>query len=79
MGYYLRDEKLIKKLGARIRKLRRKRELTMMDVSEISGIDYVQLSRIERGKINPGISHIGLLAKVLKIELKDLFDWNKQI
>lgn len=78
MGY-IRDDKLIKKLGARIRKLRKKRALTMMDVSNKSGVDYVQISRIERGIINPGISHIGLLAKVLKIELKDLFDWDKRI
>lgn len=74
MAKYLRNEPLIKAVGSKLRQLRKKKGLTMMDLVDLSGIEYNQLSLIERGKVNTSISHIEKLANVLGIKLKDLFD-----
>jgi len=74
LSKYLRNDRLLRNVGVRLRNYRKKRGLTMMDVVDLSGIEYPQLSRIERGKINTSISHIALLAKTLHIKLKELFE-----
>lgn len=39
------------------------------------GTTQVQIHRIESGAINTSISHASAIAKVLNIELKNLFDF----
>jgi transcriptional regulator with XRE-family HTH domain len=36
---------------------------------------YSQIGRIERGEINTSVSHISLIAKALKVNIKELFDF----
>lgn len=75
MAYtYIRDEKTIRTFGRKVREVREKRNMTMEDLSDRSGITYSQLGRIERGEINTSISHASILAKALKIPLSDLFE-----
>jgi transcriptional regulator with XRE-family HTH domain len=70
---YLRNIKFIKLVGERIRLLRLEQNRTQEDVAFEIGIEPVQLSRIENGKINTSISHICEIAKCLKISPKDIF------
>jgi len=49
----------------------------MEKLSELAGIDYRQLSNVELGNVNTIISTAFLIAKGLKMDLKDLFDFNK--
>lgn len=72
---YLRDEQFIKKLGERIRELRTQKGLTIQKLADIAGLEYIQLSRIERGKINTSVSHIAKLAQSLETNCSDVFDF----
>lgn len=72
---YLRDEPFIKKLGDRIREIRKQQGLTIQELADNAGIEYIQLSRIERGKINTSVSHIARLATALETDCKTIFDF----
>ncbi len=70
---YLRDNDGIKKFGKRVREIRLSKNISMESLAFEAGIEYSQLSRIERGTINTSISHAFAIAKALKIEPSDLF------
>jgi transcriptional regulator with XRE-family HTH domain len=63
-------------LGARVRELRRNREMSQDQLSEQIGIDPKHLSRIELGKSFPYMETLEAIAKSLQVELKDLFDFS---
>jgi transcriptional regulator with XRE-family HTH domain len=72
---HLRVEPFIKKLGNRIRSLRKLNELTLEQLAANCDIEYVQLSRIERGLINTSVSHVYVIAKELGVSCSELFDF----
>ncbi len=65
-------DKLLKELGQRIRFLRKRQNLTQMDLSEKAGIGDV--GDIERGSTNATISSLYKISKALGVEIRDLFD-----
>lgn len=71
---YRRDIHLLKQFGQRIRQIRQEKQMTMEDLAYHSGLDYSQISRIERGVTNPSLINIALVAKALTIDLRNLFD-----
>jgi transcriptional regulator with XRE-family HTH domain len=73
---YLRNEKIIKLIGLKIKSLRLMHKKTQEDVAWDAGIEPVQLSRIENGKINTSITHIYEIAKAIGVHPKDFFDIN---
>jgi len=64
--------------GENLRKLRKKKGLTMMDLAFEADIEYSQIARIERGIANPTISTLYVLAKSLDVKPQDLlkFEFN---
>ena len=66
----------LNKLGERIKKIRKSRKLTLVDLQLSSGIHDTDLSRIERGLDNIEFSTIFKIAKGLDLETKDLMDYN---
>ncbi len=52
-------------LGAKIRALRKRKGLTMQQLANEVGIEYIQLSRIERGKINTTIYQVYVIYNYL--------------
>ena len=72
---YFRDEKGIKQLGKRIKKLRLEQMVSQSQLAFESGISREQLGRIESGKINTSVSNTFAIARALNVELKDLFDF----
>lgn len=66
-------EDLLVRLGARIRKLRKKRGWTQIVMAERVGIDRSFLADVERGKRNVSILNLDLMAKGLKVSLSRLF------
>jgi transcriptional regulator with XRE-family HTH domain len=66
-------EDLLVRLGDRIRKLRRKRGWTQVEMAEKVGIDRSFLADVERGKRNVSILNLDLMAKGLKVSLSQLF------
>jgi transcriptional regulator with XRE-family HTH domain len=65
-----------KLIGARIKELRRSRNLSQDQLSELIGIDPKHLSRIELGKSFSSLETLEGIARELQVELKDLFDFS---
>ncbi len=63
---------LLVQLGDRIRKLRKKRGWTQIEMAERVGIDRSFLADVERGKRNLSILNLDLIAKGLKVTLSRL-------
>lgn len=63
-----------KLLGKRIKELRKSQGISQQQLAELANIDQRSLSHIECGDTFPSRSLLDL-AKVLNIELKDLFDF----
>jgi transcriptional regulator with XRE-family HTH domain len=53
--------------GERLRELREKQRLTQREFAELSGINEVQLSRYETGKIEPSLKILATLATHLEV------------
>lgn len=62
------------KLGATIRKIREKKDQYSQSKLAIEiGMSVNQVARIERGETNPTVKTLTLIAKALKVDIKDLF------
>lgn len=70
----VRDEKLLKKIGLKVRTLRIDKNWSQQQLANNAEIELSQISRIELGKSDASISTLSAIAKALKIKLADLFD-----
>jgi transcriptional regulator with XRE-family HTH domain len=61
-------------IGATIRNLRTKKGWTMEKTAFESEMEYIQISRIELGKINTTIYQVYKLAKAMDIEMAEFFN-----
>lgn len=68
-------KELRRRLGLRIREVRRARGLTQEELAERVGISPRYLSRVEVGQQNPSIQTVAQLATALDIELSELFNF----
>ena len=66
------SEDLLIRLGGHIRKLRKKRGWTQVEMAERVGIDRSFLADVERGKRNISILNLELIAKGLRVSLAQL-------
>jgi transcriptional regulator with XRE-family HTH domain len=64
---------LQKQLGRRIAALRRARELTQEQLAEAVGRSVDFISLVERGVNAPSVAGLAVFAKVLKVEVRELF------
>lgn len=60
-------------LGRRIRNIRMSKGISMTSLAHESDMEYIQLSRIERGQINTTVFQLYKITKSLGISLIDLF------
>ena len=51
--------------------------MTQEDVAHKAGIAVSQVGRIERGKLNPSISTVFVIALAMDVEPKELFDFEE--
>jgi transcriptional regulator with XRE-family HTH domain len=65
----------LQKLGKRIKQIRTHRNLRLLDLEVISGINDSDLSRYEQGKENIEFQTIFKLAKALNVEVSVLTDY----
>jgi len=63
---------ICKRLGARIRSLRKKKGWRLLDLAQHSGIKEVHLSYLERGTREVGFNALVAIAKGLDVSLSDL-------
>jgi transcriptional regulator with XRE-family HTH domain len=69
---------LQKKLGQRIASLRRAKKLTQEQLAEAVGCSVEFISLVERGVNAPSIAGLEKFARVLKIEVKELFSFEEK-
>ena len=69
------DEKkrLADKIGNNIRAIRQRKGMSIEKLAFKSDIGYMQLSRIELGKINTTIYQLFKISKSLEVDLHELF------
>lgn len=72
----MRKDIFLKKLGEHIRALRKKNNLTQVELANLMGKDRQSLQRIELGIINPSAYYLLEIAKALDISLKTLLDFD---
>ncbi|EFB70792.1 RapGH repressor [Providencia rustigianii] len=61
------------KIGQKIRLLRQARNLSLNELSQLSGISKAALSKLESGDSNPRIDTLESIAAALRFPLSDLF------
>jgi transcriptional regulator with XRE-family HTH domain len=64
----LRDITAIQLLAKNVRKCRIAKSLSQEALANLAGIEYSQVSRIERGLLNTSVSVIFALAKALELK-----------
>jgi len=66
--------KAIQMFGERVAELRTKRGLSLRDLESECNLDHSNISKIEKGKINPSLITILELSKGLGVHPKKLFE-----
>lgn len=69
------DKLFLTTLGERIRELRLRKKMTQEELGFQIGNSGKQIGRIERGENNVTSCMLYQIAKALKIEMKELFDF----
>jgi transcriptional regulator with XRE-family HTH domain len=69
---YFKDEDLLSEIGNKIREVRLAKNMSIETLANESEIDYSQVSRMELGKVNFGISYLYRVGKALDIDPKKL-------
>ncbi len=69
----LEKQELVKKIGANIRKHRKTKSMSLQKLALESGIEYSQISRIERGIINTSVYHVYIISNTLGVPVKYIF------
>lgn len=64
--------KVLKRLGGRIRELRIERKLSQEKLAFEAGLDRTYVSGVERGERNVSLVNLTKLAKALKVSLQEL-------
>jgi transcriptional regulator with XRE-family HTH domain len=70
------NEFLLKEFGKRIRQLRIENNLSQEKLSFRTGFHRTYIGMIERGERNISHTNMAVFAKVFKMNLSDLFDFN---
>lgn len=63
--------------GKALREIRLAKGFTQEKLANELGVEISQISRIERGVINTSVVTVYQLAKILKIDVSELFDFDK--
>ena len=74
MGFE-KDKEFLIAFGKRLKQIRKEKNISQAQLAFEAGVQISQISRIERGLINTTIANACLLAKILDIPTKSLFDF----
>ena len=71
-------EKLLVRVGRRIRLLREIKGISQEGLAEHSGLHRTYISAVERGLRNPSLKSLGRMAKALGMDISQLFEAEKK-
>ncbi len=72
---YLRSNRFLKAFGRQLKEIRLKKNVSQAKLAYDCDMEISQISRMERGLTNTGISNLYLIAKSLDIHPKELLDF----
>mgnify|MGYP003305454738 CR=1 FL=1 len=64
-----------KKLGLRIKELRKEKNFSQEELADLSGLDRTYINSIENGRRNISIINIEKIASAFNLTLKDFFNF----
>ena len=67
-----RDEKILKKFGRHLEKIRKEKKLSLRKLADNADVDFSQIHRIEKGITNPSLTMLLALSEGLSITLEEL-------
>lgn len=68
----MQKEEAIIKLGARIRDLRKEKDMTQLQLAHAVGKDQQSIQRLEAGNMNPTFFYLTEIATGLGVQIEDL-------
>ncbi|MBS1598474.1 MAG: helix-turn-helix transcriptional regulator [Bacteroidetes bacterium] len=71
-----REQKTLNRIGRRIKQLRKEQNLTQKELAFKCDFEVKQVQRIEYAEVNCSVSHISAIAKALKLNLSEFFDFD---
>lgn len=66
---------ILKKLGERIKQLRKEANISQEKLAELADLDRTYVNSVEKGRRNISIINIEKIANALGVSLKDFFDF----
>lgn len=72
MPHNKQQHKKLNELGARVKDLRNKKNLTLQDLAHAIGKDAQSISRLEQGGVNPSYLYLLQICEGLEIDIKEL-------
>jgi len=67
-----KDDFTIKLVGQNVRKYRKIRRLTMLDLAGACDVEYSTISKIELGQVNTTVTMLSRICKVLNVNASQL-------
>lgn len=67
-------EKILLKFANNLKKLREDKGLSIRQLAATSGLEFSQLQRIEKGKVNFALTTLVAIAQGLEMEVSELFE-----
>jgi len=64
---------LTERFGNRMRKVRKQRGMSQLDLSHKSGLDLTTINEIENGNREPMLKTVWRIANALKVEMSEMF------
>jgi transcriptional regulator with XRE-family HTH domain len=74
-----RVQQMLRRLGARVKLLRRERRLTQEELAERAGLTSKFVGEVERAESNPSAASLARMAGALSVSMGDLFEADPEI
>jgi len=75
----IKSEKILISIGAKLEKARKAKELSLRALAEQANVEHVQITKLEKGKLNASILTILAIAEELEMDLNDLFNYKADL
>ena len=75
----IKSEKILMSIGTKLAKAREAQKLSLRVLAERANVEHVQITKLEKGKLNASILTILAIAEELGLDLNDLFNYKEDL
>lgn len=68
----MKNKEYLKKIALNIKKIRKEKNLTQVDLAYACGFEKQNMQRIESGKTSPTLKTLLIISEALEVDIKDL-------